>query len=253
MKTEVNLKRQNLLPHQVSKLNRWRCTLYRSPSLSLLLVHDSTYPHNMSSKSKSKQEEALQLLDQLDSLSTAPVARSPGRASTDSARQSAGEPPPPPNSAPNEDAADVLQFIDEITQKSSEPTRTASRAGTPTGTVRRTTERIRVGSPAPSLHAREGTSASATAAPVRKASPEAAQAQTQGQGGWGWGSVWTSASAALQQAKSAVEENVKALPNNEQAKKWSEGVMGFVPVNREQLEKFSTSMAFGRARFFFED
>ena len=205
----------------------------------------------MSSKSKSKQEEALQLLDELDALSpsTVPAAPSPGRASTDSARQT-GPPPPSTGSsgAPNEDAADVLQFIDEITQKSSEPTRSASRAGTPApgGSLRKTTERIRVGSPAPSLHARDNTSGSATsaAAPARRATPDAAQAQAQSQnqnqkaGSWGWGSVWSSASAALQQAKSAVEENVKALPNNEQAKKWSEGMMGYVPVNREQLEKF---------------
>jgi hypothetical protein len=203
----------------------------------------------MASKSKSKQEEALQLLDELDALSPpVPAAPSPGRASTDSARQT-GAPPPSTGSsgAPNEDAADVLQFIDEITQKSSEPTRSASRAGTPAppGSLRKTTERIRVGSPAPSLHARESTSGSATS-PARRATPDAAltqaqaQAQNQKGGGWGWGSVWSGASAALQQARTVVEENVKALPNNEQAKKWSEGVMGYVPVNREQLEKFST-------------
>ena len=204
----------------------------------------------MASKSKSKQEEALQLLDELDALSPAPVATSASRASTDSARLTAGHIVPTSSGTATEDAADVLQFIDEITQKSSEPTRVTPRAGTPTSTLRKTTERIRVGSPSPSLHSREATSVPNTASPVRKPSPEAqaqsqshGQNQSQAQKGWGWGNVWSSASAALQQAKAAVEENVKALPNNEQAKKWGEGVMGYVPVNREQLEKFGMFIA----------
>ena len=61
----------------------------------------------------------------------------------------------------------------------------------------------------------------------------------------GWGginSVWTSASAALQQAKSVVDEQVKHLPGNEQAKKWSEGVMGY--VNTEHLEKLGMIVFF---------
>lgn len=56
-----------------------------------------------------------------------------------------------------------------------------------------------------------------------------------GSGGWGWGSVWNSASAAIQQAKTVVDEQVKNLPKNEQAKKWGEGVMEY--AKNAQLEK----------------
>jgi len=54
-------------------------------------------------------------------------------------------------------------------------------------------------------------------------------------GGWGWGSVWNSASVALQQAKSAVDEQVKYLPKNEQARKWGEGMMEY--AKSAQLDK----------------
>ena len=54
-------------------------------------------------------------------------------------------------------------------------------------------------------------------------------------GGWGWGNVWSSASAALQQAKSVVDEQVKNLPKNEQARKWGEGVLEYAKA--AQLDK----------------
>ena len=66
----------------------------------------------MSTKSKSKQQEALKILDDLDSLS--PDARTPGA-------ETAAAPVPPVAANPGE-AAEVLAFLDEITQKSSEPT-----------------------------------------------------------------------------------------------------------------------------------
>jgi len=47
--------------------------------------------------------------------------------------------------------------------------------------------------------------------------------------------VWTSASAAIQQAKTVVDEQVKNLPKNEQAKKWSEGMIEY--AKNAQLEK----------------
>ena len=189
------------------------------------------------SKAKTKQEEALQFLDDLDNLS--PVPPSSGGSSN------------APASANPGDAADVLKFIDEITQKSSEPTRTTPvpperplfRAGTPT--LRKATERVRVGSPAPhvavSAAKSEATGAGASPATGAQARSETPVTNDAGGGkGWGgWGSVWSAASAAVQQARSVVDEGVKNLPNNEQAKKWREGVMTYVPVNKEQLEKFS--------------
>lgn len=203
-----------------------------APCQSLSLSHPKTLS-TMANKLKSKQEEAMQFLDDLDSLSPGPVA--PGPADTSSSQP-----------RPEGQAADVLKFLDEITQKSSEPTRITpshldrptSRAGTPT--LRKSTERIRVGTPTTlSTAAKTEALASASAVPDSRSEAEIAQASK----GWGWGSVWSSASAALQQAKTVVDEQVKNLPQQEQAKKWSEDMMGY--VKKEQLEKlgkyYSTS------------
>jgi hypothetical protein len=74
---------------------------------------------------------------------------------------------------------------------------------------------------------------------------------------WGWGSVWGSASVAYQQARNAVDEGVKNLPNvdlatvkaslpnvsvphipqTEHTKQWREGLMGY--VKNAQLDKLS--------------
>ena len=204
------------------------------------------------SKSKSKAEEALQFLDDLDNFT--PEAPPPSGESGTA----------PTNSANPSDPTDVLKFIDEITQKSSEPTRPAnatplerpsSRASlaTPTGTIRKATERVRVGSPAPSS---AGSNASKVAeVPPRTPTPSRAEAPANDAGaasagkggGWGWGSVWSSASAAIQQARTAVDEGVKHLPiNNEQATKWKEEVLNRVPLNREQLEKLGAQRFCGR-------
>jgi len=169
----------------------------------------------MSSKSKTKQEEALQLLDDLDSFTPIEGASiAPGSAT---------------NPAP-ENETEVLAFLDEITQKSSEPTRStldrpASRTGPPT--LRKSTERVKLGGA--STPARSGT-------PTSARSEQASEPASGTGGGWGWGSVWNTASAALQQAKTVVDEQVKNLPvNNEQAKKWSEGVLEYAKTH--QLDK----------------
>ncbi len=172
----------------------------------------------MSAKGKSKQEEALQLLDDLESFT--PL----GKPADDGA--------PPSN--PNEGEAEVLAFLDEITQKSAEPTRSttshhlerpASRSATPT--LRKSTERVRLGGSA---------LAGSTTPPALKPAAIADNPDTvTGQGGWGWGSVWSSASAAIQQAKTAVDEQVKHLPNNDVARKWGEGVYEYAKT--AQLDK----------------
>lgn len=191
------------------------------------------------SKSKSKQEEALQLLDDLDSFTPLPEDTAHPAASTPGAAAGAG--------GTNEGEAEVLAFLDEITQKSAEPTRStaslldrpASRSGTPT--LRKSTERVRLGG-GPSLLA-GGSSSPKSATPpsgsadAKKAaaSPDAGAAPA---GGWGWGSVWNSASAAIQQAKTAVDEQVKYLPKNDQARKWGEGVLEYAKA--AQLDKIGT-------------
>jgi hypothetical protein len=205
----------------------------------------------MVGKTKSKQQEALQFLDDLDNIA-----------------------PPPPagvaqnSQAPPEGEAEVYAFIDEITQKSSEPSRSIlptldrplSRAGTPT--LRKSTERVRVGAPTPLLPSTSGSATPLTASPMVRsesvssrvsitapAKPEAARQATPPpadapKSGWGWGSVWSSATTAIQQAKSVVDEQVKNLPKNEQARKWGEGVLEY--AKSAQLDKLGESdmMAF---------
>lgn len=171
----------------------------------------------MAAKSKSKHEEALQFLDDLDSMAPAPSPSAQG----------------PKPGAPNDaEAAEALAFLDEITQKSSaKPAqlsaaiidRPSSRAGTPT--VRKSTERVRVGTPVSQQST--VTPSSSTSTPNTKAEDQASS--------WGWGSVWSSASAAIQQAKTVVEEQAKNLPKNEQALKWTEGMMEY--AKNAQLDK----------------
>jgi hypothetical protein len=197
----------------------------------------------MSTKSKSKQQEALQILDDLDSLSP----DSPAAGGVDSTAAAT----PPINATPGE-AADVLAFLDEITQKSSEPTRPAaslldrpsSRSGTPT--PRKTTERVRVGGSSltnpgsgststrggsPSLHSSNPLSSE------RQAATPAHERQLSG-GGWGWGTVWSSASSALQQARTVVDEQVKNLPTQD-AKKWKEGVLEYAKSAQERAQEYA--------------
>lgn len=176
----------------------------------------------MTSK-KSKQEEALQFLDDLDSFAPPTEAR----LATKKAQAGSG----------NEgEAAEVLAFLDEITQRSTElPARSAaahiSRSGTPT--LRKSTERVRLGG---------GPSASSASSDSKERPDPHWQSAGSGQsssGAWGWGSVWSTASAAIQQAKTVVDEQVKHLPKNEQARKWGENVMEYAKT--AQLDKLSAS------------
>ncbi|KAJ7456663.1 maintenance of telomere capping protein 1 [Mycena latifolia] len=182
------------------------------------------------SKSKSKQEEALAFLDDLDSF-TPPDAPASTSAAAPAQGGSAGG---------GEGEAEVLAFIDEITQKSAEPTprsshldRPASRSGTPT--VRKSTERVRLGGGTTSLLRTTSSSSLKKDASAAPPTSTAAATESGSGGGWGWGNVWSSASAAIQQAKSAVDEQVKYLPKNEQARKWGEGMIEYAKT--AQLDK----------------
>ena len=179
----------------------------------------------MTSK-KSKQEEALQFLDDLDSFAPPTEARS----ATKKAQAGSG----------NEgEAAEVLAFLDEITQKSTEsPARSAashiSRSGTPT--LRKSTERVRLGG-GPSTTSLNRTLSSDSTRGKEKADSQPDGSSQSSSGAWGWGSVWSTASAAIQQAKTVVDEQVKHLPKNEQARKWGENVMEYAKT--AQLDKLS--------------
>jgi hypothetical protein len=181
----------------------------------------------MSTKSKSKQQEALQILDDLDSLSPAAAAATP-----------------PITATPGE-AADVLAFLDEITQKSSKPTRPAaslldrplSRSGTPT--LRKSTERVSLTNAGSASS--KGASRSVTpsnSSPLEKQTTTPAHERQPSGGAWGWGSVWSSASSALQQARTVVDEQVKSLPTQD-AKKWREGVLEYAKSAQERAQEYA--------------
>jgi len=211
-------------------LDAFVCAVNKDHRPSIQLVPDSTMT------SKSKQEEALRFLDDLDSLSPPPASVARGLTT------------PGAEAAHDGEAADVLALIDEITQKSAEPTRATtahldrplSRSGTPT--VKKGVERVRVGTPGTYSPSTPSLPTKAEASTTVATSPKTTLENTQEQGsvtasssnGWGWGSVWSTAAAALQQAKSAVDEQVKNLPN-EQARKWSEGVIEYAKT--AQLDK----------------
>jgi hypothetical protein len=192
-----------------------------------LFICTMTTAQQPKSKSKSKQQEARQFLDDLDSLPEVSLPAQPVK--------TGGKQPEETG-----DASEVLAFIDQITQKSSEPTRTTSamlerpRSATP---VRKPTERVKLGGSSTPGSVSQTPSQTHTPPPhfVQQEEP------TSGGGGWGFGgwstTVWSSASAALQQARSVVDEQVKHLPNNDQAKKWREGVLQY--AKNADLEKIT--------------
>ena len=185
------------------------------------------------SKSKSKQQEALQLLDDLDSLPQAPLP-------TQSDKPGGKQP------EENGDPSEVLAFIDQITQKSSEPTRTSAileRPRSATPTVRKPTERVKLGgssTPAPGSISQTPSQTHTPPPPIQQ-DEQPPSGGSWGFGGWGT-TVWSSASAALQQARSVVDEQVKHLPNNDQAKKWREGVLEY--AKNADLEKITALSLF---------
>jgi hypothetical protein len=142
------------------------------------------------------------------------------------------------------EAAEALAFLDELTQQSSRPTRvltpgprvrnTANASPAPGGAPRSSTPG---GGNVPASN--NGLSTSQVAASKNDGAVKADEPS--GGGGWGWGSVWTSASAALVQAKNVVEEQVKTLPS-EPAKKWSEGLVTYVKAT--QLDKLGEAWTF---------
>lgn len=192
--------------------------------------------------SKSKQQEAQDLLNDLDSLpAPPPVNRKRGSS-------------PAPGAAPGAEGAEALAFLDEITQKSSEPTKS-----TP-APVQKPTERIRLSA---GNSARRSVDSSRATTPLSRVAPsstpppststsqtEAAESTAPAAGGssWGWGNVWSGASAALQQARSVVEEQAKHLPpvpavaaaRAEHARKWGEGMMEYVKTT--QFDKISQDL-----------
>ena len=117
--------------------------------------------------------------------------------------------------------------------------------------MRKSTERVRLGGGPIAA-------SSSTSSLHRTASTESYRAKTEGSptpapagpgGGWGWGSVWSTASSAIQQARSVVDEQVKHLPKNlpiqnDQVRGWGESALEYGKKAQEyaksaQLDKLS--------------
>ncbi|EJU00986.1 hypothetical protein DACRYDRAFT_22821 [Dacryopinax primogenitus] len=189
------------------------------------------------SKPTSKAEEALQFLDDLDSFTPAAAPATTGGPTEPTTASTL----PPPG-----EAAEVLAFLDEITQKSSEtPKSTASIIAASTSRPPSATPGAAAATPSAANPNRVSPIPSARQQAIEMSAAEASEhhrtpSQT---GGWGWGGVgglWSTASSALQQARSVAEEQAKQLQSNEQAKKWTEGVMGY--VKNANLDKLSQDL-----------
>jgi len=211
-----------------------------------------------------KYQEALRLLDDLESSSTpldVPPDSSVGidiggsvgssNAATSSSRRLVGR-------------GEASAFLDELQLKASEPPMsrpsstvhhaTISRSGTPT--MRKSTERVKLGgggssvppqrqlslssSPSSDSPNTKGIISSVTAADDTSSSGGGGG----GGGGWGWTtSAWGAASSMFQQAKNVVDEQVKHLPTrNEQARKWGEGMLEY--AKNTQLDKLGMFFRF---------
>lgn len=186
----------------------------------------------------------------------------------------------PANTTLGGNEADALAFLDEITQKSliaSQPSSSSTSsarstppsiglsAGRSLSSTPRTASRIslRKGadgnvslsrSASPAFGKAEGPAAAATTTTTTTSTNNSGANSSQAAAGaganstsWGWSSVWSSASAAVKQARTVVDEQVKNLPvtipnvpipNNEQAKKWSEGMLEY--VKSTQLDKIGS-------------
>lgn len=159
------------------------------------------------------QQQAEALLNDIDSLGAAP----------------------PPSSAPvntgvlQGDATQALEFLDLITKSSETPPKPKLVAPGPSRPSSRATERVSLSS------LKNKATESPAPPPFTAVDPPAS---TSSSGTWGWGSVWSNASAAIQQAKAAVDEGVKNLPNvpqPEQTRQWREGLIDY--VKNAQLDK----------------
>ncbi|KAF8343926.1 maintenance of telomere capping protein 1 [Cantharellus anzutake] len=117
------------------------------------------------------------------------------------------------------DALQAIEFLDQITRV--DPPKSKLVSTPPTRPASRATERVSL----PTLRAKSADSNASSLQTPEPSKPEST-------GGWSWGSsVWSGASAALQQAKSVVDEGVKSIPSvhrPQQPRHWREGLFEYV-------------------------
>ncbi|KAG0151644.1 hypothetical protein CROQUDRAFT_651081 [Cronartium quercuum f. sp. fusiforme G11] len=214
------------------------------------------------SKPHSSRNDVLSFLDDLDSF--APVVTTPSSAATGApAPASPSANPKPAQSSPsakNEDAQSVLDFLDEITQRSATPTATlqTKKLNTNPRPLSRKPSSSSITASTNNTLARKSTDSTR---PIRGSTLAEPVEPTPAAGGWGWGAVLKQAtSSVLNQAKSAAGQvqSVVADPSKssdlvknlnsglqsqlsgqtETARKWKEGVMGYVKASGiDQLGK----------------
>jgi len=247
--------------------------------LSIFNDKNKKNKQKMTEKPRPSHDQVLSILDDLDSF--APVPANPGTPSlgstTKNQKTASAAAGPAINSnskltnkpAPSNpgDAQSVLDFIDEITQRSSTPTASiATKKITSSRPVSRKPSNSSISSrPAADLRASEPSEPSvgqgASSPLLSPAVPSAAAGASASS--WGWGSVLKQAtSSVLNQARSAAgqvqsavadpskissSEIVKNFNSNlhsqlsgqsEAAKKWKEGVLGYVKASGiDQLGK----------------
>ncbi len=161
--------------------------------------------------SSTAQQEAEALLKDIDKFSIPSGSQASGNASA----------------AQQGDALQAIEFLDQITKVSEAPLKPKLLSNTPSRPASRATERVSL----PALKAK-------SAEPIPSV-PTPEDTGSQSPTGWNWGSsVWSSASAALQQARSAVDEgvrNIHSVPQAHQTRQWRDGLIEY--VKSAQLDK----------------
>lgn len=176
----------------------------------------------------SAQSEVDAIFKDLDSLPNPPVAGA-----------SSGRTAP---KGSDSQAIQALAELDDLAKTATDATPSKSRLTAVGSSISRPSSRATERVSLSSLKAKSAAAAAEVAAPVSSASnpPAPAPATANAAPTWGWGSVWNSASAAIQQAKTVVDEQVKNLPTvpqTEQTRQWRDGLVGY--VKNAQLDKIS--------------
>jgi hypothetical protein len=173
----------------------------------------------------------LQFLDDLDNLG--PTAAN-ANATPETAASKGNDPA----------AQDALDFLDQMTKRSSTPVPPAP-APRVSSDLKRPTSRSSMRSfRASTPQTRDSPGRPSSPAPAPRPPSPAAPAPAAAEpasNAWGWSSVWNSASSVIQQAKEVADHNLSPLAPNlqsqqEQAKKWTGSVLGSIVSSVGQMD-----------------
>lgn len=182
------------------------------------------------STSTNTREDVLNFLESLDSYSASAPGTAPGKVP---AKGPSGKPADP------KDAQSVLDFLDEISQRSN--------TTTPKKDIIASVASASAGgraSPSPLTHQKSSSSLrNATPAPIPppEKTPVPSPGNTPPEQAWSWGGIWKSASAAVQSAQTVVDSQVKQHLGTTDPRKILEERMKSV-MSKEQLDKLSADL-----------